>query len=294
MRRLLVVLGVCAAAVSWAAPAPDETPQLLIVSRRTGNPELVLLNVEGAGEARQLTDARCTSAYPAWSPDGKKVAFASNRTGTLHLYVMDADGSGVKQLTRGADRCRAPAWSPEGKRIAFCRATPDGDRVQVIDADGGDPKPVGEGDGSEPAWSPDGKQILFASARGGHGFGVWVMDADGGNARELTGGDNPVGFVYPAWSPDGKRIAWAERVGSGLEICVAGADGKKSEQLTHLGGYNTCAAWSPDGGRVAFHHWETDRKSGAICVVDASGRNLREVRKDEPALEGGRPAWRPK
>jgi TolB protein len=294
MRRLLFILGACAAAVAGAAPAPDETPQLLIVSRRTGSAEIVLLNADGSGEARQLTDGKGNSGYPAWSPDGKKIAFASSRGGTLHLHVMDADGSGVRQLTTGADACRAPAWSPDGKRIAYCRATPGGDRVFVVDADGGDPKLVGDGDGSEPAWSPDGKQILFASARGGRGFGVYVMDADGGNVKELAAGDNPVGFVYPAWSPDGKRIAWAERVGSGLEICVAGADGKKPQQLTHLGGYNTCAAWSPDGGRIAFHHWEADRKSGAMCVIDLSGRNLREVRKDEPGLEGGRPAWRPK
>src|SRR5262245_33698985 len=100
MTRLLTALVLFAAPAALAAPAPqDEKPALLIVSKRTGNAEIFLVNAKGQA-ARNLTRSKSENSYPAWSPDGKKIAFASDRDGAVNVYVMDADGGNVKQLTR--------------------------------------------------------------------------------------------------------------------------------------------------------------------------------------------------
>src|SRR4051812_26421493 len=125
MRRLLLALAVggVITATLTAAPAPEEKPKLLIVSRRSGNAEIYLVNADGSGEAKNLTNGKANNAYPAWSPDRKRIAFCSDRDGGWNAYVMDADGSNVKTLTRGTERTRVPTWSPDGKKIALCRSS---------------------------------------------------------------------------------------------------------------------------------------------------------------------------
>jgi Tol biopolymer transport system component len=118
------------------------------------------------------------------------------------------------------------------------------------------------------------------------------MDAEGSNAKELSGNGNPIGYVYPSWSPDGKKITWTGRVGDALEIFSADADGKNAKQLTKLGGLNSYAAWSPDGKKIVFHHSEGG--AGAFYVMDADGGNQKVLLKDEAHVEGGRPSWKPK
>jgi TolB protein len=292
-RVALVLAAGCAAVSLYAAPVPgDVKPPLLVVSNRSGSPNIFLVQNDGSG-AKNLTENSSINSYPTWSPDGKKVAFASDRDGTMNVYVMDADGKNVKALTSGGEVSRVPTWSGDGKSIAFCRATPDGSKIFVAPADGGEAKAVGDGDGWDPAFSPDGKKIAFASLRGGNGFRVYVMDADGGNLKEISTSSNPHGYVYPAWSPDGKKLAWSDSTGDSLEIYVGDADGKNIKQLTKNGGQNTYTAWSPNGKEIAFYH-TGDGQSGEFRIIDADGGNARVLLKDEAPIEGGRPAWRPK
>jgi TolB protein len=293
MNRLLAAFGICFTATLCAAPLPEkETPPLLIVSNRTGNPEIFLMNADGTG-VKNLTNSKSVNAYPAWSPDRQKIAFASDRDGSMQIYVMDADGLNVKQLTKTGEVSRVPSWSPDGKKMAFCRHTQTGVHIFVMDADGSNVKQIGQRDGYDPAWSPDGKQILFTSFRNGRGFRLYVMDTDGGNLKELAGNDNPIGFVYPSWSTDGKQVTWAEPVGNAREIFIADADGKNARQLTKLGGFNHYPAWSPDGKKIAFHHYE-NAQTGTYYVMDPEGSNIKELLKNETPIEGGRPVWRPR
>src|SRR5262245_33478501 len=97
---LAIVLCLASLILLGASNLQDEKPPLLIVSKRTGNAEIFLVTAKGQG-ARNLTKSKSENSYPCWSPDGKKIAFASDRDGVMNIYVMDADGSNVKALTTG-------------------------------------------------------------------------------------------------------------------------------------------------------------------------------------------------
>jgi dipeptidyl aminopeptidase/acylaminoacyl peptidase len=150
--------------------------------------------------------------YPSYSPDGTQIAFRGDLdlaepSGDEEIYVMDADGTNVRQLTSNADFDSAPSWSPDGKRILFERApagtfTPGTEAqekdVYVMRADGTDVRRLTDSPGLDegPEFSPDGTKIAFSSARDRQQE-IYVMDADGSNPRRLT--DNPARDESPDW-----------------------------------------------------------------------------------------------
>jgi len=164
----------------------------------------------GSGQTN-VTNHPAPDGFPAWSPDGQKIAFASNR-GNYDVFVMNADGSGQTSLTNNVEDDFDPAWSPDGKRIAFV-TSPRGVvfEIFVMNADGSgqrnltdDPTHADTG----PSWSPDGRKIAFTTNRGIGGCSdIFVMDADGGSLRNLT--NDRAADSSPTWSPDGRRIAYS-------------------------------------------------------------------------------------
>ena len=213
---------------------PVESPSggyIAFDAERDGNRDIYLLDIE-EGILHRLTYGDGYNHYPAWSPDGKQIAFVSYRSGwdITDIYVMDADGENeyLRRLTYG-----------------------------------------GESDDSNysPAWSPDGKQIAFVSTRSTLGVGdIYVMDADGSNVSELA-----YDGIGPVWSPDGKQIAYESvnfRTGN-YNIRVMDADGSNNYSLTHYDGYDGDPAWSPDGRQIAF---VSDRDGNpSIYVMDLLG-----------------------
>jgi Tol biopolymer transport system component len=100
--------------------------------------EIYVMNADGSGR-HKLTDNKATDGGPAWSPDGKRIAFTSNRDGKFQIYVMNADGSNVQRLTQSNANDTEPAWSPDGKRIVFSSDRDGNFEIYVMDADGRNP-----------------------------------------------------------------------------------------------------------------------------------------------------------
>lgn len=172
-----------------------------------------------AGRQRRLTTNWSQDVDPAWSPDGSKLAFASDRSGRFQIYVMRADGSRVRRLTRDAANDTQPAWSPNGSRIVF-----SSDRL--VDA-----------------------KDRLAKARGyviGH---LWVMNSDGSRLRRLTHGE--VDDHGPAWSPNGRLIAFSNDETDPPELDTMLPDGTGRHWTGQTG---TSPDWSPNGKEVAFFH----------------------------------------
>src|SRR4029079_9928064 len=142
-----------------------------------------------------------------WSPDGKTIAFDSNRSGSWRLYLMDPDGRNVRDLSQvdnpGANMY--PTWSPDGKHIAYTNSADDGSRqIFVIDVDGKNTKQLTK-DGNfncYAAWSPDGKQIAYMSFESVKSKGSLALMNPDGSEKKIICRDQGVGHNgRPAWKP---------------------------------------------------------------------------------------------
>jgi Tol biopolymer transport system component len=223
--------------------SPDGT-KIAFVRLHAGVDDVYVTNVDGTGVRRLARGVRVTSddyigplPVPAWSPDGRSIAFISNRSGRSEIYVMNADGSGQRRLTRAAATEFGPVWSPDGSMIAFRRQRGDDwhyhDDIFVINADGTGLRRLTHNavDDSDPIWSPDGLRIFFQSQRDGDDE-IYVMNADGSGQRNLT--RNPAYDSGLSLSPDGREIAFVSTRDGFQEVFVMNADGTDQRKLTQV------------------------------------------------------------
>ena len=257
--------------------------------RSTGPYLLHLWLPQPSAGATNLTNDSAVDDSPAWSPDGTKIAFASDRDGNQKIYVMNADGSGAVSLTGNATWDSDPAWSPDGTRIAFLSYSPtDGAEIYVMNADGSGQTRLTNNSAidGDPAWSPDGTKIAFHSARDGDSE-IYVMNPDGTGVINLTNNSAP--DAAPAWSPDGTRIAFQSFRDGDLEIYVMNADGTGQARITNNSADDVDPAWSPDGTRIAF----ASRRDGnlELYVMNADGTG--QARITNNSADDFRPAWSP-
>ena len=241
--------------------------RIAFYSDRDGDREIYVMNADGSG-LEQLTDNDSSDRFPAWSPDGGRIMFVSDRDNNVEMYdiyVMNADGSGVEQLTDGCSNS-SPAWSPDGDRIAYVSR---GD-IYVMDADGSG---VVQLTGSE--WESCAE--LFFSDRDGDGYAeAYVRNSDG-SVEPFDYGSLD---WYPKWSPDGGRIAFQSGRDGDMEVYVMNADGSGVEQLTDNENADWFPSWSPDGGRIVFYSdrdGDDDLSSREIYVMNADGTGVERV-----------------
>lgn len=221
--------------------------------------------------------------YPAWSPDGTKIVFVSDRGGEFDLWVMDADGTNVASLTHAPGGNFSPAWSPDGQRIAFSSSRDGDSEIYVMNANGSNQVRLTNSPGmdDEPAWSPDGGKIAF-SARRESNSQVYVMNADGSNQINLT--NDIEEDASPSWSPDGSKIVYWSTSG----IFVMSAYGGNKTRLTSSLD-DGVPAWSPDGTKIAFGRVTQPNANYEIFVMDADGSNQTNITSN-PAFDL-RPDW---
>ena len=263
-----------------------------------GNENIYAIEPDGTG-LRRLTADTGFDDDAAWSPNGRRIAFASNRAHPANaceglnpgcdydIYVMNADGNNVKRLTSTPASDRDPAWSPDGRRIVFSSTRDDvggsGEFVNaelyVMNADGTAQTRITNDPGvdHQAAWSPDGTSIAFrrASCEFNCIPHIYKVAPDGSGLTQLTNG----GDRMPNWAPDGSKIVFEREVG-GAHFFTMNPDGS---QQSIISGEHSGPAWSPNGLRIAYAypgigHMNVDGSGGT--TINTSG--------------GEKPDWQPR
>jgi TolB protein len=148
---------------------------------------------------------------PVWSPDGSKIAFTSDKSGNIDIWVIDADGSNMRQVTRHPAWDDFPSWSSDGRKIAFQSDRAGTIDIWAIDIKTGRTEQITNFSSDEylPDWSPDMRWIAFASNKdtGLFSMRIWAMNIDTKKAILVSRGNGTI-EQYPAWSPDGSMIAY--------------------------------------------------------------------------------------
>jgi TolB protein len=270
--------------------AVDPTGRWMVYASTRHNEftDIYMQRVDGTS-VTQLTSDAAADAFPSFSPDGKKVCFASTRAGVWQIYLMNTDGRGVVQVTSGSMQCVHPSFSPDGTRIAYAAI---GSRsaqweLWVADLRSGEKRMVGYG--LFPRWSPNKgvDRIAFQKhrQRGTRWFSLWTLDLVDGEGRRLTevASSPNAAIVAPSWSPDGNRLAFATIVEPGRlgaetdarraavakqygqqDVWTIDADGGNRQRLTDGNGTNLSPFWAADH-RVYF----ISDRGGAECVWSA-------------------------
>ncbi len=211
-----------------------------------------------------------TGAQPAWSPDHSKIAFVANNT----IFIMNADGSGKKQLGVASDRF--PSFTADGTRVVFIHATLKDSDVFTVNVDGTDRQlllRMGGAAVEAPRISPDGTKLAIQATRRTDSDIIVVDLATG---RRTVVADSATRETVPAWSPDSKRLAYLTGIrNKGLCIAVVNADGTGRKAFTNDVGFCSTVSWSPDGKELAFDS-DTEGTTGIYrAPVDVPGTPVR-------------------
>jgi len=248
------------AAPTFTPAPPTDTPPPTRIPASGGKIAFIMgneihaSNPDGSDHQR-LTFNGAMERDPAWSPDGRRIAYHSNITGNGEIWVVNADGSGAYQLTNHPVEDLYPAWSPDGSRIAFVSERDNTREIYVVSAGGGAPIRLTNNnvDESYPTWSPNGAMIAFSGRQLGEG-GMWTIAADGSNGANPTK-ISSFGGNYADMYWRGGRIYFAAaqtQHGTDYNIYSVLPDGGGWSFHATGPGDDRSPSWSPNGSQMAF------------------------------------------
>ncbi len=252
--------------------------------------ELYIMDYDGYNP-RRVTVNRSLNILPAWSPDGRSLAYVSYRQGVPDIFAAFIYEGRSANLTGGQGQSFAPSWHPQGKRIAFSSSRSGNMEVWTAAADGSGARRLTSNSSLDtaPAWSPTGEEIAFTSDRAGAPQ-IYLMDAEGLNVRRLT----TVGNYNdgPTWNPSRlySEIAYTSRLeGGGFDIAVVDLSTRQVRQITQGRGSCEYASWAPSGRHLVFACRQGARWQ--VTVSDRLGQKVQTL----PAGAGNNvyPDWGP-
>lgn len=255
----------------------DATGQLLVFAstRHSVEPDLYFKSIDGVA-VTQLTSEPGADVQPAFSPDGSRIAFASNRTGNWDIWIVGIDGGAPVQVTQGAADQLQPSWSPDGTQLVFCSFPAEAGQWElwIADASAGATKKF-IGYGLFPEWSPVDDTIVYQRARdrGSRWFSIWTLSLVDGEPRYPTelAASGSQAMILPTWSADGRSVAFTSTpvppadgflpipggrlahpsISPSLDIWVMDADGRGKARLTDGQSMSYAPVFSADG-RIFF------------------------------------------
>ncbi|MGF1634675.1 MAG: DPP IV N-terminal domain-containing protein [Phycisphaerae bacterium] len=243
--------------------------------------DLYLQRVDGLS-VTQLTDDPAEEAYPTFSPDGQRIAFSSNRSGSWDIYVTDLAGKQTTQITSQRTHELHPSFSPDGTKLVYSTVGNRSGQWELWTADlvSSERKMIGYG--MFPVWSPAGDKIAFQRGRdrGSRWFSLWTLDLVDGEGRMPTevAVSGTAAIVAPTWSPDGSKLAFTTVLKKGNstihDVWTIKADGTERRRLTDGTGGNNQPFWAVDN-RIYF----TSDRGGpeTIWSTPADGTNFSTV-----------------
>jgi eukaryotic-like serine/threonine-protein kinase len=298
-------------------PTPDSTPipvatslgggtgQLVFASTRSGIPQLYLVNADGT-DLTQLTIMERGACQPSWSPDGSQLVFISPCLGradfleTIYnessLYIINADGSGLKQLTLSPGSDFEPAWSPDGERIAFTSVRGGFRQIYSLDVESLEitllTNTTSAIESSQASWSPDGSKIAYMVKRVGT-YQVWSMNEDGQESVQLTHSGQELWDYLPSWSPDGRTLFFNQRRPGAFRPWLMQIDYEDLTQDPRKMNFITPiedVSFSPDSYWVAYEGMDNEGNRDIYFITVAGSGRTRLT--NDPKIDFD-PAWRP-
>ena len=288
-----------------ATPLGGSAGQIAFASARSGTPQIYLMNTDGSG-LLPLTSMEEGACQPAWSPDSAQLVFTSpcrargDFSGESYpdssLYIMNADGTGLIQLTTGPESNFDPAWSPDGKRIAFTSLRDGYKQIYMLNLDSQIEARLtntsAEIEASLPAWSPFGNQIAYVVKRIGV-YQIWTMTDEGQDNVQLVRSGQSLWDFLPQWSPDGVTILFNQR-DKGLHrpwlMTVNFTNSEQGPARLNFPVPIEDVEFSPDGVWLVFEGVDAQANRDIYLITITGGSRTRLT--NDPNVDFD-PAWRP-
>lgn len=265
----------CSEVIQYLAGHPGPfASKIAFVSTASGNKEIYKCEFDGYSP-QQLTRNHSISLFPAWSSDGKFLAYTSYKGGKPDLFIKNlAEMQEISIAHKGINI--TPAWVPGKFELAATLSFSGDQEIYLLTVEGKIITRLTNMKGSDvsPTWSPDGKKMAFVSNRSGDPQ-IYITDFVTDKTRRLTYDGNY--NTQPSWSPRGEKIAYASLIDGRHNICVTDVEGMEPIQLTHESGDNESPSWSPDGNLIVF----SSNREGPfqLYVMTAFGTDQRRLLK---------------